>query len=588
MRRSWLIFAVILGVATFLRFYDIESTGVYGSDDWRTLMDARAKYEEMRVIGGLFAGKWREMHGGPEFVLYEYLSQAHARLSQYQPVFPKFMMSSLGALAMFAWGFTPWVGNLIEAFFGVGCVAALYAYAKQLTSRRVALLASAMLAVSCFHVYYSRNTYCQTMPLFWWLLAFHVHTRWGRRAWRKPWLARRRQGRLLWSGILAGLAALSSWQAVCLLPALFVAHALICMRQRTWRSRAGQTLRGSILIACGILLPVLALEIASYPTLLMFRSVDLLYPRATFIEALAGRLGFFMPRALYLTKPVPHPYLISLFKSPTGLVLFPYFIGLCEGWVTLFILVGLLVAGMVYIGARLRSSAALRRSPGILLPAIYLGSAFLAPFVLSSTETILAGRTYGFGWPFLLTIIAMGVVAMWRGGHTPRKWPRWAIAGALIIAAGSSLSNCVRVFQSRSAYPEVLDWLRAQGETTVSSSWRGPVSWYLACEGMDQPWEAPHHCFVTDWQELRNGQYPEESTCLTPGAEPVAVFEHRFDRMFLELEALPPRSAAPIRDLVELHDLDLHRVRQVPVYRLSDTVLADSVSFNTDALQPEL
>lgn len=143
MRRSWLIFAVILGVATFLRFYDIESTGVYGSDDWRTLMDARAKYEEMRVIGGLFAGKWREMHGGPEFVLYEYLSQAHARLSQYQPVFPKFMMSSLGALAMFAWGFTPWVGNLIEAFFGVGCVAALYAYAKQLTSRRVALLASA-------------------------------------------------------------------------------------------------------------------------------------------------------------------------------------------------------------------------------------------------------------------------------------------------------------------------------------------------------------------------------------------------------------------------------------------------------------
>ncbi len=569
MRRSWLVLAVILVVAGFLRFYDIRSTGVYGVDESRSMMDARAKYEEMRVIGGMFTAKWREMHGGSEFLLSDYLPRAHATLAAHQPVFPKFMMSYLGALAMFIWGFTPWTGNLIEAIFGVGCVAALYFYAKQLTSRRVALLAAGMLAVSCFHVYYSRNTYCQTMPLFWWLLAFHMHTRWGRRVWRRPRLARKKQNRLLISGVFAGLAALSSWQIIPALLAVFVAHALICMGQGTWYRRIAETLRGSVLLAAGMLLPILTLEFANYPLFLLFRSVDLVYPHATFVESVIDRFAYHTTRGWH----------------PTGVVVFPYFIGLCEGWLTLWILVGLLLAGLMYIGSRLRRNAALRSSPRIVLPAIYLGSAFLVPFVLYSAKTIVAARVHGFAWPFLLTMIAMGAVAMWRGDQSLRKWRRWAIAGALIIAAGSSLSNTVRVLQLRSAYPEVLAWLRAQGETTIASSWQGPVSWYLTCEGMDQPWEAPHHYFVTDWQELFYGRYPEESEQIRGGAEPAAIFEHRFDRMFLEIETIPHEPTEPVRELTNVRGLDLDRALQVPVYRISDTVLTGSVTINTNALR---
>ncbi|MDY0030869.1 MAG: glycosyltransferase family 39 protein [FCB group bacterium] len=570
MRRSGLIFAAILAAAVFLRFYDMESTGVYGADDAQTLMDARAKYEELRVIGGLFAGTWQELRGGPEFLLPEYLAQAHARLTRYQPVLPESLMSYLGALAMGAWGFTPWVGNLIEAFFGVGCVAVLYAYARQLTSRRVALLAAGMLAVSCFHVYCSRNTGGQTLPLFWWLLAFHVHTRWGRRVWRKPWRARRKQGRLLASGILAGLAVVSSWQIIPALPALFVAHALVCQRQRTRSRRVAETLRGSLVIACGMLAPVLAFEAAHYPMLLLFRSADLLYPHTTFIEAIAHRVASHAPCAWH----------------PTGLVIFPYVVGVCEGWVTLGALAALLAAGMACIGTQLRANAALRRRPGIRLPALYLGSAIVVPGVLYSVKTGGAAGVYGFAWPFLLMLIAMGAVALWRGARTESHWPRWLIAGALLVAAGSSLSHCVRVVWLRSAYPEVLAWLRAQGESTISSSRQGPVSWYLTCEGMDQPQDVPHHWFVTDWQELYDGRYPGDARCVTAGAEPVAVFEHRFDRMFLELEAMPRKSAAPIRALIAVRDLDLDLARQVPVYRLSDTVLAGKDAFNTGAMAP--
>jgi len=104
---------------------------------------------------------------------------------------------------------------------------------------------------------------------------------------------------------------------------------------------------------------------------------------------------------------------------------------------------------------------------------------------------------------------------------------------------------------------------------------------------MDQPQDVPHHWFVTDWQELYDGRYPGDARCVTAGAEPVAVFEHRFDRMFLELEAMPRKSAAPIRALIAVRDLDLDLARQVPVYRLSDTVLAGKDAFNTGAMAPD-
>ncbi|HOF38577.1 MAG TPA: glycosyltransferase family 39 protein [Candidatus Hydrogenedentes bacterium] len=558
MCRSGLIFAAILAAAVLLRFYDIESTGVYSAEDSQTLMDARAKYEELRVIGGLVAGKWQELRGGPDFPLSDFLPQAHARLTRYQPALPEYLTSYLGALAMLIWGFTPWLGNMLEAFFGVGCVAALYVYARQLTSRRVALLAAGMLAVSSFHIYCSRNTVALTLPLFWWLLAFHVHTRWGRRAWRKPWLARRKPGRLFVSGILAGLAAISSWQIILALPALFAAHALICLRQRTRSRQLIEMLRGGFIIVCGILTPILALEAVHYFMFLLFRSVDLLYPHTTFFEAAAHWLASHAACSWY----------------PAGLLLFPYFVGSCEGWLTLGILTVLLIAGMTYIGVQLHANAALRQRPSIRLPALYLASAILVPAVLHLTAPPATLHLHAFVWPFLLLLIATGAVALWRGDRSDKKWRHWLVAGVLIVAASSSLSNGVQVFWLRSAYPEVLQWLRAQGETTIASSQPGPVSWYLACEGMEQPGEASPHGFVTDWQELREGRYPEESSRIVAGAEPVIVFEYRFDRIFLDLEAIPRKPSSILRTLVTTRDLDLDRARRVPVYRLSDTVPA--------------
>ncbi len=564
MCRSGLIFAAILAAAVFLRFYDIESTGVYSAEDAQTLMDARAKYEELRVIGGLFAQKWQELRGGPEVQLSDFLSQAHARLTRYQPLLPEYLTSYLGALALMVWGFTPWLGNLLEAFFGVGCVAALYVYARQLMSRRVALLAAGMLALSSFHVYCSRNTVALTLPMFWWLLAFHVHTRWGRRAWRKPWLARRKPGRLFASGILAGLAAISSWQIIPALPALFVAHALVCLRQRTRSRQLLEMLRGGFIILGGILTPILLLEAVHYFMFLLFRNADLLYPHSSFFEVAAQGLARHAACRWY----------------PAGLLLFPYFVGSCEGWLTLGILTVLLAAGMVYIGTQLHANATLRQRPSIRLPALYLGSAILVPAMLHLTAPPVTLHLHAFVWPFLLLLIATGAVALWRGDRSDKKWRHWLVAGVLIVAAGSSLSNGVQVFWLRSAYPDVLQWLRAQGETTIASSQPGPLSWYLACEGMDQPGEASQQGFITDWQELREGRYPEESSSIVAGAEPVLVFEHQFDRMFLDLEAIPRNPSSILRTLVTMRDLELDRARQLPVYRWSDTVLAQKSPLN--------
>ena len=123
-----------------------------------------------------------------------------------------------------------------------------------------------------------------------------------------------KQNRLLISGVFAGLAALSSWQIIPALLAVFVAHALICMGQRTWYRRIAETLRGSVLLAAGMLLPILTLEFANYPLFLLFRSVDLVYPHATFVESVIDRFAYHTTRGWH----------------PTGVVVFRNFIGLCE------------------------------------------------------------------------------------------------------------------------------------------------------------------------------------------------------------------------------------------------------------------
>jgi len=87
------------------------------------------------------------------------------------------LYSVLARASMILLGEQPWVLRLPALLFGVASVPALYFFARLVTKRREALLASALMAVSYHHVWFSQNARGYTAMLFWTLLATYFFVR---------------------------------------------------------------------------------------------------------------------------------------------------------------------------------------------------------------------------------------------------------------------------------------------------------------------------------------------------------------------------------------------------------------------------
>jgi uncharacterized membrane protein len=77
------------------------------------------------------------------------------------------LFSLLSHLSIVSFGETPWAARLPALLFGVACVPMVYALGARFEGRREALLASALLAVSYHHVWFSQNARGYTMLAFW-------------------------------------------------------------------------------------------------------------------------------------------------------------------------------------------------------------------------------------------------------------------------------------------------------------------------------------------------------------------------------------------------------------------------------------
>ena len=82
-----------------------------------------------------------------------------------------FLYTLLARLAMDCFGDTAWALRLPAALFGVLGVAALYAFAREVADASEALLATALLAFSYHHVWFSQNARGYSGVLFWALLS---------------------------------------------------------------------------------------------------------------------------------------------------------------------------------------------------------------------------------------------------------------------------------------------------------------------------------------------------------------------------------------------------------------------------------
>lgn len=178
-------------------------------------------------------------------------------LTTYDSQNQHFLYTLLARLSLDCFGDTTWALRLPAALFGVAGVAALYAFAREVTDASEALLATALLAFSYHHVWFSQNARGYTGLLFWALLSSALLLR------------ALRDGRQRWWVVYAATAALGVYTHMTMLfvmagQALVYLGTMWTRRGQTWPARWDGVLLGFPL--AGLL--ILQLYVIVFPQVL--------------------------------------------------------------------------------------------------------------------------------------------------------------------------------------------------------------------------------------------------------------------------------------------------------------------------------
>lgn len=168
--------------------------------------------------------------------------------------------SVLARISVLLFGEHPWTLRLPSVMFGVGAVPALYFLARELTTRREALLAATVLTVSYHHVWFSQNARGYTGMLFWTLLCTTYLLRGLRSVKQSHWVA------------YAVAAALGTYTHLTMV-FVVVSHAAVCAWLLLFPSKKGaDRLADWKLPAMGITLAGVFTLVLYSPVLLQVRA----------------------------------------------------------------------------------------------------------------------------------------------------------------------------------------------------------------------------------------------------------------------------------------------------------------------------
>ena len=550
--------AGILVVAAVLRFYALADTGILSIDEGRYFLDGLSKYIELHGCFEMVRGKVAELRGGPEFLLSDCLPDFSHDLREVHPFSPKLGFNYLTALVMACLGVTVHAGNVVEALSGVLMVWVLFVYVRSLHSTRAGLISAAILALSSYHTYFSRNAYPQSSSVLLLLMALWIHLKWDRggRSTDAGGMCR-----LVGCGVFAGLSFWVNYQAAGAMPCLVLVHFMVCAGGASYTARLKAFALGGLAIAVGFLAVMLTAEAASYPMMLLFRSQGMAYPHATFFELLWPRV------AAQSSVPV----------GLTGLLLFPYFLYVIEGAIGALAACIVLTVGACLAVLKLKREGIGPGASSWRLGIIYLGVPLAVPFLVFSLKTMQGARMFTYALPFFVGILAIAASAMWgvSGGRRAPRFLLAALVGSWIGVGMVRGFNQVEVLSIRSGYPRVVAFVEEKNAPGASAVWDAAFRSYLIAAGLKGGSAQRYatgvdvqmpYC-LTDWHELLYRRYPDESPFIVAGASRVETEEHAFGRVFLRVEAFPAYGRA-LDNIRWAEGLDLERARAIPIYAL--------------------
>lgn len=546
-----LLLSAILAAASYLRLYRLADQGILAVDEGRYVLDALAARAELEAYHGLLSGKLEELRGGPDFSLANYLRETDAKLRVTHPFAPKPGYAVACAVAMMLTGNIIAACSYVEAAFGILTVAVLFGFIWHLRNARAAIIASALLAISIYHIYYSRNAYPQTSTGALFLIAVWCHYAWQAKCSAGPKVS------YLWPslcGVVLGLSFWFNYQIAGALPAFAIVHVLACARLRSFRHFAF----GGLAIASGFIVVMLAAEARTYPLMLLFRSYGLVYPNGTFLELLG-------PRVIGQSDT---PFNIACWP------LLPYFLSVTESWAYVAAILIPPIAAALHVAFRAgrnpKAAYALLLHPAI----VYSFIPFIAIWTVFSFKTMQGARTFVTALPFLFALTAIGIDYAFA---RPARFPRFMLAPAALCFAVSLFlffpAKLREVESIRSAYPCVIEYTRAQKPPAACAAWSAVLEAYGLANGVETKSIYAYRnsglplppVYVSDWQELYNQRHADQPAALPPGAISVHTMQQDFGRMFLTIEALPSFGNT-FTNIRWTEGLDLDAARKILIY----------------------
>jgi mannosyltransferase len=319
------------------------------------------------------------------------------------------LYSLLASITFGLFGESAWALRLPAALFGVASLGATYWFATLVTSRREALLATLLLAVSYHHVWFSQNGrgYTGLMMFAATSTGLFLLMLQGRSA--KSW----RTG--VAYAIVMALAAYTHLTAAFMVVAhLAVWAGLAIVRRGTVGKRE-------------LWMPAIAILLAGTFTVLLYSLV---------VPQMAATL--FAPKAEFADTPWRNPlWLVA--ETLRGASR-----GLPGGWVGL--VAGLVVATAGTVSYLRRSAAA---TSLMILPVALTG------IVLVGLGHNLWPRFFFFGAGFAVLVAVRGVFALMD--RLPGRWAKLAPTGALLLASAASATTVPRAWAPKQDYAGALE-----------------------------------------------------------------------------------------------------------------------------------
>lgn len=445
---------VVLLIASALRFSGITRVGIQFEDEAAYAADARLWYRCARVLtdpeairAGLASDKVR---------FRKRMDEAGVDFTD-RYIKPSQGYTFLGALTMFVVGDRPAALLALNALCGTLAVLVLYLLGRILFNPTTGLAAAFLLAVSPYHLFYSRGAFAESSAGLFCLTGVLLWTL-GR---QRNWSAWRTYG---YSGLAIGYAITCHYRYGYVALVLLLLDGLIGSRsvhvaQSSRRALRRLTARWSWFIA-GMAIPALAFEA-------MFRC-------AQFVALLADA---WFPVPSFLEGAWMWTHAIESFGlSDDGGRMLDIHVKTIVAFADYFLhWHGAAACAAVLLGAAVVLHA--KRDAKLVACMV------IATFCLLLCQPILVARALATALPFLA--LCMGVAVAWVGAKTARRLSTPAPLPTLVLAvlvALPSLPGLRHLYTRRSQLTDLCSWLAAHEEGTVVVA-EDPLKYQLYLEG---------------------------------------------------------------------------------------------------------